>query len=754
MDDKNRKQKYITIHCHFYQPPRENPFTGEYELEFTARPYNNWNNRIAMECYLPNLYGRIYNNEGKIIEFVNNYEYLNFDFGPTLLNWLEITYPVYYHKLIETVKKITSKTGFSPVIAHPYNHTILPLDNFSNKITQIHWGIEDFKSRFGFHPQGMWLSECAVNEDTLRVLIDYGIKYIILSPHQISKVINLKTQKEEPVKPSSIYVWFDRNEKNRKICKRHIKIFVYDGEFSRRTSFENITFNSEIFSREISLRMDMLKTNFLLIATDGETFGHHHKFADLTLSHSFKYELSKYNIKPITLSEYLSIKEPESEVEINTMPDGDGTSWSCAHGVRRWKGGCDCGNEGIYDTSWRFGLRSAVRWLGEVTNDIYMEEGRKIFTDPLIVKNNFINVLRKKERLEDFIKQNLKEPSPENILKAKKLLQMMKYQIYSFTSCGWFFNDISRIEAQQNLKYAFKAILITEELGYKGMEKGFISLLSMSKSNFKNFGDGEKIYLNFIKPSKIDEKLIHSYLVIKTILNDLQSYENAIYIINIKTIKELSPKTFYTYSSIYNFESDTEYKLNLIIDFYTLSDIKIHISYGEENHQNDLNSYEKISISDMNFKIQLEILKLLITKEKNERLEEFENTFNLLYKIVEKNPDIVYENLEEDFNFTINQIINISTINFLKKPSNTYIEKLEKLTNLCEKINFKINYKLNNDITSLFPIFTTKLFTSNSNLNLEKTITIFKKLNLHPIVFHLENYIISHNIFPSNISYN
>lgn len=738
MDDKNKTNKYLIIHTHMYQPPRENPFTGEVELEHSAKPYDNWNNRIAMECYLPNLYGRIYNESTKIIEILNNYEYLNFNFGPTLLNWIEIYYPFYYKKIIETVKRIKEKKGFSPAITQGYNHTILPLDNFQTRITQISWAIKDFELRFGFYPEGIWLGETAVNEDVLRILIDHRIKYVILSPDQISKAIDLKKQKEKDPHLDNLYIWFDRNEKKIKDCKRHIYVFLYDREISKKIAFDNITFNSEIFVKEINKRFTEINHNTIIIATDGETFGHHHKFADLTLSYSFKYELSKYNITPITLSQYLSMRMPEAEIELSQGPDGDGTSWSCAHGVRRWKGGCNCGDEGVYDTSWRFGLRAATNWLSEVLNDIYNEEGKNIFIDPFNARNNYIEVLRGKININDFLNQNLKINNEQAKNKAKKLLIMIKYQMFSLTSCGWFFNDISRIETQQNLKYALKAITIAEELGYKGIEKGFISLLQMAKSNFKEIANGEKLYKTYIRPSLISPELVDAFLVLKAILRETDYYQNQLYKIKILKHLEIKEDEIYSCALITNIENQEERKLHIVLNIENIKEIKIRLKYVDEIK--DFSDIDReIDFSNMTKKMQLEIFKLIIIRGKQKNLSSMEKSFNMLYEIIEINKDMVYENLEDDFKHIIYQMLTVNIINFLKNPSMDYLNKISDLINKCERINFEINYKLSNDITSFFDNFTNKIFNETSPDFLILSKEVFKKLNLHPVVFHLEN---------------
>jgi len=738
MDAKNKPNRFIIIHAHMYQPPREDPFTGDFDFDFSAKPYDCWNHRIAMECYFPNLYGRIYNKDGDIIEMINNYEYLNFDFGPTLLNWIELKYPSYYKRLIECVKKIKHKTGFSPQISCPYNHTILPLDSFITQFNQIYWGIKDFFYRLGFYPDGMWLSETAVNENVLKILIDHQIKYIILAPHQIKEAIELKTQKTIPTLPNEHYIWFDRDKDGKKIVQRSINIFTYDPQLSRRVAFENLTFNSEIFTRNIS--ESPINSDFILIATDGETFGHHQKFADLTLSYSFRYEFEKYNLKPISISEYLSTHEPKYEATLEPGIDNEGTSWSCSHGVRRWKGGCPCGDEKKYDTSWRFAFRLAAKWLDRVANDIYFEEGKKLFEDPLSVRKNYIDVWFKKISLGQFIKTNLKEVNDENIERANKILTMIKYQMLSLTSCGWFFNDISRIEAQQNMKYSLKAITILEELGYRGIEKCFLSILEIAKSNFTQLKDGNYIYEKFVKPSYLNKEIIHSYLVLKTVFLNADRYSNVIY--DIKTTeKNINSKEIAARASITNREEDKEFNAEIIFNFSNMNDIKTLITYFDEKFEKRLHNFE-FEFKNYSPKIQLELLKYIAQMNKEIQLEIYEKEIEMLTSSIQINRDMAFENFEDDIRYFSSQLITMYLIKFMKTMDFYWMRKIEKLVENLENIKFEINYKITNDVINLMPNFVEKLF--NLEIEKEKYIEMkntLRKLNLSPLVFHIENII-------------
>jgi alpha-amylase/alpha-mannosidase (GH57 family) len=734
------EEKYIAIHAHFYQPPRENPWTGEIDIQDSAAPYDNWNHRIMMECYLPNLYARIKNYKNELLEIVNNYEYLNFNFGPTLLNWIEKTYPVYYQDLVNTIKSQKEKYN---AIAQTYNHTILPLDTFEDKVTQIYWGIKDFEHRFGFYPKGIWLSEAAVNEDVLKILIDHKIEYIILAPYQIKKIQELKTGKEiKSINDSSPCIWYDRDIKGNKIKTRSIFIFPYNGELSKKIAFDNITIDSKTFVENIKYRLNE-KCKFILIANDGETYGHHHKFADMTLAHTFKYELERNNIQIITLHDYLKKFEVLYEAEIDEGIDKEGTSWSCSHGVRRWKGGCPCGDEGKYDTSWRFSFRNAMNWLKEVANDVYREEGGKIFNDIWKARNEYIDVILDREgKINDFIKNNFKaEINQENIQKAIKLLEMQKYSMFMFTSCGWFFNDISRIETQQNMKYALKAIEIIESFGFKGINKIFASILEMANSNFKELGNGKKIFENYILPCKIDSQMSAAYLALKTHHYGKKKHSNSIYEIEIKdsSFKEERLNINFLFKD-YEKQENKEYSININFTDNDLPEIEIKETEKKE--------YGKIEITSFPQHMQSEIIIWAVCKLKKDNVNKIENIFNIYSRIIEKNPYLMFQGfseIKEELVFFINQILEIKLRELFLTAKKENIDEIEKIIKKAEEINLEIKYKAKLPTISTLPIFAENLknnvFTESEIKRLEN---ILFKLNFYEANFHIEN--IEHKI--------
>jgi len=507
MDTPDNRNKFLAVHAHFYQPPRENPWTGEIDCQNSAWPYHDWNERIARECYIPNAYSRINDSMGRALELVNNYEYLNFNFGPTLFSWFERNYPAYYARVISAGRKSRANCGHSNAIAQVYNHLIMPLASFNDRLTQIIWGIRDYEFRFGFSPEAMWLAETAANDDTLRLLIDHGMRYVILSPYQAEKTRVIGSDKWTDVslgvsETNEPYLWIDRAPDGTALKNRSLAVFFYNGPLSKALAFEDALKDSGALAEKINAcyngasRADQLVS----IAVDGETFGHHHKFGDMTLAHCFKHELKKHRIQVVNFSTYLGTHPPKKEALIKPGPDGEGTAWSCAHGVRRWKGGCECGKEGDSSLNWRLPLRSALNALRDTAAEIYLEESAGLLKDPWRARNAYINLLLEPghgPREFFFHEQAAKSLSEEEKKKILLLLEMEKNTLLMFTSCGWFFSDISRIEALQNLKYAAAAVKTLELLGFKDAQRRFLSLLEMAQSNLKKFENGARLYAYF-----------------------------------------------------------------------------------------------------------------------------------------------------------------------------------------------------------------------------------------------------------------
>ena len=500
----NKSNRFFCLHTHFYQPPRENPWTGQIPPQLSAWPFDNWNSRIARECYLPNACARINRGDGKPLFFINNYSYFNFNFGPTLLSWYEKAFPSYYQKIIEAGRESRQKRKHSSAIAQGYNHIIMPLASFQDRLTQAVWGIEDFKMRFGFMPEAMWLPEAAADDETLRLLIDLGMKYVILSPYQIAAVREPGTAKWTDVSDGNFntrrpYLWRDGQPGAK---KRSIAVFVYDGPLSKAAAFEGLLNNSSAFADRIQGCFTPEKENQLVtMAVDGETFGHHHKYADMTLAYAFHKELKDRGIKVVNFGEYLEMNPPAAEIRIKEGPDGEGTAWSCAHGVRRWKGGCPCGSENGDSTEWRQPLRIALNMLRDSAAAMYVRETSEYLKDPWEARNKALPLLYGKEGAEETFfaecaKRNLNDDEKKKVF---RLVEMQKNALFMFTSCGWFFSDVSRIETVQNLRYAARVCEILKEYGSKNAERIFTSCLSKAVSNYKGEGSAKEIYSRIVR---------------------------------------------------------------------------------------------------------------------------------------------------------------------------------------------------------------------------------------------------------------
>jgi len=509
--------RYICIHGHFYQPPRENPWLEEIEFQESAYPYHDWNERITAECYAPNVASRILDSENKIIGITNTYAKINFDFGPTLLSWMERQRPDVYQAIVDADRlSMENFSGHGSAIAQAYNHMILPLANKNDKYTQVIWGIKDFQKRFNRYPEGIWLPETAVDIDTLEVLASLEIKYTILSQRQAKRVKKIDDTgswidaTEEKIDPAMPY-----------LCRlpsgQSINLFFYNGQIAQEVSFGKLLNNGEAFAKRLlsAFSDGDSRPRIVHIATDGETFGHHHRFGDMALSYCLHY-IESNNLARITnYGEYLEKHPPTHIAEIS-----ENSSWSCVHGVERWKDNCGC-NTGInpgWTQSWRKSLREAMDWLRDETIPIYKSEASEYFEDPWNVRNEYIEVIldRSHKNVEVFLKKHsVKKLSKEENIRALKLLEMQRNAMLMYTSCGWFFDDISGIETIQIMQYALKAIQYVEELQGLSIDSEYLKYLERSPGN--KFENTAEIYESFVKPAKSDLLRVGAHYSISSI---------------------------------------------------------------------------------------------------------------------------------------------------------------------------------------------------------------------------------------------
>jgi len=513
--------KYICIHGHFYQPPRENPWLDEVESQDSAHPYHDWNQRITAECYARNAASRILDANKRIINIVNNYSRISFNFGPTLLSWLEKKEPETYQAILEA-DRISQKnfSGHGSALAQVYSHVIMPLANSRDKRTQVVWGIKDFEHRFKRRPEGMWLAETAVDSETLEIMAEQGIKFTILAPHQAKRVKKMgdhsrwRNLTEHKIDPKMPYVC-------RLPSGREMVIFFYDGPAAQAVAFEGLLSSGESFARRLIGIFDQHSPENQLahIATDGETYGHHHKFGDMALAYCLNH-IETFRLATITIyGEYLEKNPASYEVEII-----ESSSWSCAHGVERWRSNCGChvGHPG-WNQEWRAPLREALDWLRDQMSIVYEREMRKFCERPWEIREAYIAVIlnRHPDQVKEFLQKNIpRDLSEEEKIKVLRLLEMQHNALLMYTSCGWFFDEISGIEATQILKYAARALQLTQEVSGEDLEYGFIKILEKAKSNVSELQHGATIYKMFVKPSVVDLPRVGAHYALTSLFEE------------------------------------------------------------------------------------------------------------------------------------------------------------------------------------------------------------------------------------------
>ncbi len=499
----NSNNKYICIHGHFYQPPRENAWLETVELQDSARPFHDWNERINFECYAPNTAARILDGQGIIRKIVNNYGRISFNFGPTLLSWLASEDPS-THQAIQEADQLSQArfSGHGSALAQVYNHLIMPLANKRDKITQTLWGIRDFEFRFGRKPEGIWLAETAVDTETLEILADNDIVYTILAPRQAKafrKIGQANWQglpHDNSVDPRRPYLYQLPSGKS-------IVLFFYDGQVAQEVAFKGLLNNGKAFANRL---LDCFDDNDLPqlahIATDGESYGHHHRYGEMALADCLNY-IEEQGLATITnYAEYLERFPPEYEIQIH-----EESSWSCVHGVERWRSNCGCntGGNGGWTQAWRAPLRESLNWLRDELIPIYEREAGRLLKDPWAARDAYIDVIldRKEANVLAFLQQySRKKLSKENQILVLRLMELQRNAQLMFTSCGWFFDEISGIETDQILQYALRAIAYARQVSGAELHDAFIDKLRAAPSNVH--AHGAESYEKNVIPTQLD----------------------------------------------------------------------------------------------------------------------------------------------------------------------------------------------------------------------------------------------------------
>lgn len=498
-------ERYICIHGHFYQPPRENPWLEAIELQDSAHPYHDWNERITAQCYAPNAASRILDGEERIQRIVNNYARISFNFGPTLLSWLESKAPAVYGAVLAADRESARRfSGHGSAMAQPYNHMILPLASARDKLTQVRWGMRDFERRFGRLPEGMWLPETAVDVATLEVLAQAGIRFTLLAPSQARRARRIggrawRDEHDGAIDPSRAY-------ELRLPSGRRIQIVFYDGPISRAVAFERLLGRGEDLAHRLLGAFSESRPwpQLAHIATDGETYGHHHRHGEMALAYALEYIESNGLARLTNYGEYLERHPPDYQVEIH-----ENSSWSCVHGVERWRADCGCNSGGHpgWRQGWRGPLREAFDWLRDEIAGPFEEAAGRLLLDPWLARDDYIEVVldRSPSSRRNFLARHATRAlDAQEEIEAWKLLELQRHAMLMYTSCGWFFDELSGLETVQVLQYASRALQLAEEALGHSLEEPFLERLDRARSNIAGQEGGRRVYDKLVRPAAAD----------------------------------------------------------------------------------------------------------------------------------------------------------------------------------------------------------------------------------------------------------
>jgi alpha-amylase/alpha-mannosidase (GH57 family) len=537
--------RYICVHGHFYQPPRENPWLETVEVQDSAAPYHDWNERITSECYAPNGASRIQNKQGQIVRILNNYARMSFNFGPTLLSWLAEFAPRTYRMIQDADHASAARYGgHGSALAQVYNHIIMPLASERDARTQIRWGIADFQHRFGRKPEGMWLAETAVSRSVLDLMAQEGIRYTILAPNQCARVRRLSAEEiavraaahhrraNDPVTwPESQEPWSEApnatvDPTHPYLVKldegRSISVFFYDGPTSRAIAFEGLLNSGETFGSRLAQAFIKDKPTdepqLVHVATDGESYGHHHKHGEMALSYAMHWIEDKGIARLTNYGEFLSKFPPQWETVVV-----DNSSWSCAHGVERWRSDCGCsGGKPGYNQQWRGPLREALDLLRDRTAPLAEAVAKTLFKDLWAARDAYIQIIldRSSGSVDKFFAKHAshKLTDAERVI-ALELLELERHTQLMYTSCGWFFDEISGIETVQIIAYAGRVLQLAAKLfsaDGEALEAEFLKILGRAQSNVPEYGNGAAIYARFVTSARLDLEHVGAHYAISS----------------------------------------------------------------------------------------------------------------------------------------------------------------------------------------------------------------------------------------------
>lgn len=759
-------QRYLCIHGHFYQPPRENAWLEKIEIQPSAFPYHDWNERIMRESYYPNAFSRVLNDDGKIIDIVNNYSKISFNFGPTLLSWMEHHAPTTYQAILDSDKESQKNFGgHGSAMAQVYNHMIMPLANKRDKETQIIWGIADFEKRFGRKPEGMWLGEAAVDTETLCLMEKHGIKFTLLAPSQAARFRKIGSEEwTEGIDPNKHYRYQLPNGKN-------IALFFYDGERSQNVAFKGVLDNGKAFAHDLMEGYKGgIENEFVHIATDGESYGHHHKNGDMALAYCLRYIEENKLTQLTNYGQYLELFEPEYEVEIH-----EDSSWSCAHGVERWRSNCGChtGGEAHWTQEWRAPLRNALDNARDTMIKIFEESLSRYVKDPWALRNEYIQVIsdRSKQNVSRFLKNHFSQKlSDEERTHIMRMLEMQRNAMLMYTSCGWFFNDISGIETLQILQYASRAIQLGESETEYRFESQFINDLSEAKSNIPEEGTGKDIYLKNIQPYRLSLTQVGMHYAVASLFADNpQSLTVLNYDCNSIFFERKSAglqKLAYGTTQVKSKVTTSKKEFSFVVLY-----LGQHHLIGGTSKRLSTKEFEPISSALNKAFAQSNISQVVDIIKESFKAHTFsffgmfkDEQMKLVNGYLEQSEELAYDSYRKiyDRNYNILNVMNVENlqipptlkqniedvinIEFKDLLSNGHLS-LQKMDELCDEVirwNVKLNTdllnaKLNDKLDELFTVFAQDHSQIGLLDDILKTIKLYKRVDLRPILVNLQN---------------
>jgi alpha-amylase/alpha-mannosidase (GH57 family) len=508
----------IVIHGHFYQPPRENPWLEAVEVQDSAAPYHDWNERTTAECYAPNTAARRVDDANRILDIVDNFERISFNVGPTLFAWLERQAPAVARAIVEADRaSMAARGGHGNALAQVYNHQIMPLATRADKVTQVRWGLEDFRRRFGREAEGMWLPETAADDETLEVLAEAGVKFTILAPAQARRVRPLDGEVWEEVDhaidPSRPYLW--RGPRGLSLA-----LFFYDGPISRAIAFEHLLERGEKLAARLRSAFSDARDwpQLVHVATDGESYGHHSRFGEMALAAALEQLAGDDTVTLTNYGAFLAVHPPTHEAQIHQR-----TSWSCAHGVERWRADCGCRVRGDWHQRWRGPLREALDWLRDLVDAFYAERAAVHLRDPWAARDDYARVVLDHDpaQLGSFLAAHQRAPLDAAArLEVRRLLELQRNRLLMYTSCGWFFDEISGLEPVQILRYAAMALQYLRDLGAGHHEPDFVKRLAAAPSNVADYGDGAEVYRRLVAPASVELRRVVAHYAISGLFTE------------------------------------------------------------------------------------------------------------------------------------------------------------------------------------------------------------------------------------------